>query len=215
VDLFDSVADVRPSREVMAESAVLLRGLATPIEAELISALRDIVARAPFRHMVTPGGHSMSVAMTNCGSFGWVTDRTGYRYDANDPESAKPWPAMPPSFCQLARQAAEEAGFASFAPDACLINRYEPGAKMSLHQDKDEEDFGAPIVSVSLGLPAVFLFGGLKRSDKPRRFRLEHGDVVAWGGPSRLAFHGVAPLADGEHAVMGRQRINLTFRKAR
>jgi DNA oxidative demethylase len=214
-DLFDSVADVRPSREVMAESAVLLRGLGKPLEVELIAALRDVVARAPFRHMVTPGGHRMSVAMTNCGSFGWVTDRTGYRYDANDPESAKPWPAMPPSFCQLARQAAEEAGFANFAPDACLINRYEPGAKMSLHQDKDEEDFGAPIVSVSLGLPAVFLFGGLKRSDKPRRFRLEHGDVVAWGGPSRLAFHGVAPLADGEHPMLGRQRINLTFRKAR
>jgi alkylated DNA repair protein (DNA oxidative demethylase) len=199
----------------MADGAVLLRGLAKPVEAELIAALREIVAHAPFRHMVTPGGHSMSVAMTNCGSFGWVTDRTGYRYDANDPESAKPWPAMPPSFCELARQAALEAGFVSFAPDACLINRYEPGAKMSLHQDKDEKDFGAPIVSVSLGLPAVFLFGGLKRSDKPRRFRLEHGDVVVWGGPSRLYFHGIAPLADGEHPLLGRQRINLTFRKAR
>ena len=215
VDLFESVADVGPSREVMAESAVLLRGLAKPFEAELIAALRDIVARAPLRHMVTPGGHRMSVAMTNCGSFGWVTDRTGYRYDASDPESAKPWPAMPPSFCRLAVQAALEAGFAAFAPDACLINRYEPGAKMSLHQDKDEADFGAPIVSVSLGLPATFLFGGLKRSDKPRRFRLEHGDVVAWGGPARLYFHGIAPLADGEHALLGRQRINLTFRKAR
>jgi alkylated DNA repair protein (DNA oxidative demethylase) len=214
-DLFESVPDVRPSREAMAESAVLLRELAKPLEAELIATLREIVAHAPFRHMVTPGGHSMSVAMTNCGDFGWVSDRTGYRYDANDPESAKPWPAMPPSFCELARQAAEQAGFATFAPDACLINRYEPGAKMSLHQDKDEEDFGAPIVSVSLGLPAIFLFGGLKRSDKARRFRLEHGDVVAWGGPSRLYFHGVAPLADGEHAVLGRQRINLTFRKAR
>jgi alkylated DNA repair protein (DNA oxidative demethylase) len=214
-DLFENVADALPSREAMAQSAVLLRGLAKPLEAELIAALREIVARAPFRHMVTPGGHTMSVAMTNCGSFGWVTDRTGYRYDANDPESAKPWPAMPPSFCQLARQAAEQAGFAAFAPDACLINRYQPGAKMSLHQDKDENDFAAPIVSVSLGLPAIFLFGGLKRSDKPRRFRLEHGDVVAWGGPSRLYFHGVAPLADGEHSLLGRQRINLTFRKAR
>ena len=199
----------------MADGAVLLRGLAKPVEAELIAALREIVAHAPFRHMVTPGGHSMSVAMTNCGSFGWVTDRTGYRYDANDPESAKPWPAMPPSFCELARQAALEAGFVSFAPDACLINRYEPGAKMSLHQDKDEKDFGAPIVSVSLGLPAVFLFGGLKRADKPQRFRLDHGDIAVWGGPARLRFHGVAPLADGEHALMGRQRINLTFRKAR
>ena len=165
--------------------------------------------------MVTPGGHQMSVAMTNCGALGWVTDRTGYRYDGNDPETGKPWPAMPAAFCRLAGQAAAQAGFFEFSPDACLINRYQPGARMSLHQDKDEDDFGAPIVSVSLGLPAIFLFGGLKRSDKPRRFRLQHGDVVVWGGPARLAFHGVAPLADGEHALIGRQRINLTFRKAR
>jgi DNA oxidative demethylase len=173
------------------------------------------VAQAPFRHMVTPGGHVMSVAMTNCGSAGWVTDRSGYRYDAADPEAGKPWPAMPASFRSLAGAAAAEAGFSGFAPDACLINRYAPGARMSLHQDRDETDFGAPIVSVSLGLSATFLFGGLQRSDRPRRYRLEHGDVVVWGGPARLAFHGVAPLADGEHALMGRLRINLTFRKAR
>ena len=214
-DLFESVPDVRPSREAMAEGAVLLRGFARPVEAELIAAIDAIVAQAPFRHMVTPGGHSMSVAMTNCGGIGWVTDRSGYRYDGVDPESAQPWPAMPASFRALAAQAAAEAGFDGFAPDACLINRYQPGARMSLHQDKDEDDFAAPIVSVSLGLPAIFLFGGLQRSDKPRRFRLEHGDIVVWGGPSRLFFHGVAPLADGEHALLGRQRINLTFRKAR
>ena len=199
----------------MAEGAVLLRGFARPMEAELVAALRDIAEQSPFRHMVTPGGHPMSVAMTNCGSLGWVTDRTGYRYDARDPETAKPWPAMPAPFRELARQAADRAGFGGFSPDACLVNRYQPGAKMSLHQDRDEENFGAPIVSVSLGLPAIFLFGGPKRSDKPRRFRLEHGDVVVWGGPARLYFHGVAPLADGEHALLGRQRINLTFRKAR
>jgi alkylated DNA repair protein (DNA oxidative demethylase) len=214
-DLFESVADVLPSREAMGEGAVLLRGFARPSEGELIAALRDIEGLAPFRHMVTPGGHSMSVAMTNCGSLGWVTDRSGYRYDAKDPETGKPWPAMPASFRRLAGQAAAQGGFEDFSPDACLINRYQPGARMSLHQDKDEDDFGAPIVSVSLGLPAIFLFGGLKRTDKPRRFRLEHGDVVVWGGPTRLVFHGVAPLADGEHALMGRQRINLTFRKAR
>jgi len=155
------------------------------------------------------------VAMTNCGSFGWVTDRTGYRYDANDPEAGGLWPAMPPSFRELAERAAHHAGFGRFSPDACLINRYQPGARMSLHQDRNEHDFGAPIVSVSLGLPATFLFGGLKRSDKPRRFRLEHGDIAVWGGPARLAFHGVAPLADGDHVLIGRQRINLTFRKAR
>jgi alkylated DNA repair protein (DNA oxidative demethylase) len=199
----------------MAEGAVLLRGLVKPVETDLIADLRAIVAQAPFRHMLTPGGHRMSVAMTNCGSVGWVTDHTGYRYDADDPESAKPWPAMPLSFRKLAGQAAARVGFDGFAPDACLINRYQPGARMSLHQDKDELDVGAPIVSVSLGLPAIFLFGGLKRSDTPNRYRLEHGDIAVWGGPMRLAFHGIAPLADGEHAVMGRQRINLTFRKAR
>jgi alkylated DNA repair protein (DNA oxidative demethylase) len=214
-DLFESVPAARASHESIAEGAVLLRGFARPFEAELIADLRAIVEQAPFRHMVTPGGHQMSVAMTNCGSAGWVTDRSGYRYDASDPETQRPWPAMPPSFCQLAGQAAAQAGFGKFSPDACLVNRYQPGAKMSLHQDKDEHDFGAPIVSVSLGLPAIFLFGGLKRSDKPRRFPLQHGDVVVWGGPARLVFHGVAPLADGEHALLGRQRINLTFRKAR
>jgi len=213
-DLFESVPDVRPSEEPMAEGAVLLRGFALPPEGELRAALRDIVEQAPFRHMVTPGGHQMSVAMTNCGSLGWVTDRTGYRYDSIDPHSGKPWPAMPPPFRELARQAAAQAGFEGFSPEACLINRYQPGARMSLHQDKDADDFGAPIVSVSLGLPAIFLFGGLKRSDKPRRFWLEHGDIAVWGGPARLRFHGVAPLADGEHALLGRQRINLTFRKA-
>jgi alkylated DNA repair protein (DNA oxidative demethylase) len=199
----------------MAEGAVLLRGFAKPIEDDLIAAISDIAGQAPFRHMVTPGGHRMSVAMTNCGSFGWVTDHTGYRYDTLDAETGKPWPAMPASFSELAARAADRAGFAGFSPDACLINRYQPGARMSLHQDKDEQDFDTPIVSVSLGLPATFLFGGLKRTDKPRRFRLEHSDIVVWGGPTRLAFHGVAPLADGEHGRMGQQRINLTFRRAR
>ena len=214
-DLFESVPDVRPAQEAMAEGAVLLRGFASPAETGLIAALRAIVEQAPFRHMMTPGGHQMSVAMTNCGSVGWVTDRTGYRYDTNDPEAGRPWPAMPPVFRDLAGAAASRAGFTGFSPDACLINRYQPGARMSLHQDKDELDLAAPIVSVSLGLPAIFLFGGLKRSDKPSRFRLQHGDIAVWGGPARLAFHGVAPLADGEHASLGRQRINLTFRKTR
>jgi alkylated DNA repair protein (DNA oxidative demethylase) len=214
-DLFESLPDVRPSREAMADGAVLLRGFAKRVEADLIADLRTIVAQAPFRHMRTPGGHQMSVAMTNCGDIGWVTDHTGYRYDANDPLAGKSWPAMPSSFRELARQAAAQAGFDGFAPDACLINRYQPGARMSLHQDMDERDVGAPIVSVSLGLPAIFLFGGLTRGDRSNRYRLEHGDIAVWGGPMRLAFHGIAPLADGEHAVMGRQRINLTFRKAR
>ena len=214
-DLFARLTERQSSQEVMAEGAVLLRGFVGKAEAELIAALRDIVGAAPFRHMVTPGGHQMSVAMTNCGNAGWVTDRTGYRYHAVDPESGKPWPTMPLLLRDLAERAAGRAGFGGFAPDVCLINRYLPGAKMSLHQDKDELDFAAPIVSVSLGLPAIFLFGGLKRSDKPRRFRLEHGDIAVWGGPSRLFFHGVAPLAEGEHPIMGSQRLNLTFRKIR
>jgi alkylated DNA repair protein (DNA oxidative demethylase) len=212
-DLFD-IGDVRPARERIADGAILLRGFARPIERELIAALRDIAEQAPFRHMQTPGGHQMSVAMTNCGSAGWVTDRSCYRYDGLDPVSGKPWPSMPLIFRELAGQAAAQGGFAGFLPDACLINRYQPGARMSLHQDKDERDFENPIVSVSLGLPAIFLFGGSKRSDRPQRYRLEHGDIVVWGGPSRLFFHGVAPLTDGEHLLLGRQRVNLTFRKA-
>jgi alkylated DNA repair protein (DNA oxidative demethylase) len=214
-DLFAAVPDVRPPREAMADGAVLLRGFVKPYESELIAGLREIVAQAPFRRMFTPGGHQMSVAMTNCGDAGWVTDHTGYRYDGIDPVSGQSWPTMPLVLRTLAEAAAREGGFAGFSPDACLINRYAPGARMSLHQDRNENDFVAPIVSVSLGLPATFLFGGPERADKPQRYRLEHGDVVVWGGPSRLFFHGIAPLADGDHAVMGRQRINLTFRKAR
>ena len=199
----------------MADGATLLRGFARPVQHDLLGTLDAITAQAPFRHMSTPGGHEMSVAMTNCGNLGWITDRRGYRYDGDDPVSGQAWPEMPPVFRELAGQAAAQGGFAGFVPDACLINRYEPGARMSLHQDRDEADFAAPIVSVSLGLPAIFLFGGLKRADKPARYRLEHGDVVVWGGPSRLFFHGIAPLVDGEHALLGRKRINLTFRKAR
>jgi len=213
-DLFDS-AEILPSREQIAEGAMLLRGFARPIQDDLLAAIEAVTAQAPFRHMSTPGGYQMSVAMTNCGALGWVTDRTGYRYDGIDPASGKPWPEMPSIFRELAGQAAAQAGFAAFRPEACLVNRYEPGARLSLHQDRDEKNYDEPIVSVSLGLPATFLWGGLKRSDKTVRYRLEHGDVVVWGGASRLTFHGVAPLADGEHALLGRQRINLTFRKAR
>lgn len=177
-------------------------------------AVEQVTAAAPLRHLVTPGGYTMSVAMSNCGALGWVSDRTGYRYTGTDPLSGQPWPPMPDCFARLARRAAAEAGFGGFRPDACLVNCYEPGARLSLHQDKDEGDMSAPIVSVSLGLPAVFLFGTTRRKDRPARYRLVHGDVAVWGGPSRLAYHGVAPLAAGEHALLGRQRINLTFRCA-
>ncbi|TXL71741.1 DNA oxidative demethylase AlkB [Vineibacter terrae] len=212
-DLFSDQAGV-PACEAMAPRAVVLRGFARDDGAALLRAVAIVTAQAPFRHMVTPGGFTMSAAMTNCGRVGWLTDRKGYRYDAVDPETGLPWPGLPEPFVALARHAADAAGFADFVPDACLINRYEPGARLSLHQDRNERDFSAPIVSVSLGLPAVFLFGGAQRNDRPRRYRLEHGDVAVWGGPARLAFHGVAPLADGDHPLTGRQRFNLTLRKA-
>ena len=214
-DLFADIRDDQPACEELAEGAVLLRDFFAAEQPDVIAALRLIVKAAPFRHLVTPGGHTMSVAMTNCGRVGWVSDPRGYRYDPIDPDSGKPWPEMPAPFRDLAARAAVRAGFDAFVPDACLINRYKPGAKLSLHQDKDELDLDAPIVSVSLGLPATFLFGGLSRSDPVKRHRLTHGDVVVWGGPSRLAYHGVAPLPDGGHPVMGGQRINLTFRKTR
>lgn len=198
----------------LTDGAVLLRGLALPLEAPLLAALQCVAEAAPFRRMVTPGGFTMSVAMTNCGAAGWVTDRRGYRYDAIDPEGGRPWPAMPAAFNDIARRAAAAAGYGGFAPDACLVNRYEPGARLSLHQDKNERDLAAPIVSVSLGLPATFLFGGPNRSDPARRVALRHGDVAVWGGPSRLAHHGILPLAHGEHPLLGRCRINLTFRQA-
>jgi len=210
-DLFAS----EPRDVPLATGAVVLGGFALARADALLAALREVVAQAPFRHLITPGGYRMSVAMTNCGAVGWVSDRSGYRYDPVDPETGRRWPAMPDAFAALAADAATAAGFARLVPDACLINRYEPGAKLSLHQDKDELDLDAPIVSVSLGLPATFLFGGLSRNDKTRRVRLSHGDVVVWGGPARLAYHGVAPLPDGEHPLVGRQRLNLTFRKTR
>lgn len=213
MNLFDGHSKTA-THEQLAEGAALLRGFAANRTESLIAALGLVTAAAPFRRMVTPGGYRMSVGMTNCGKLGWVSDQTGYRYAPLDPETGEPWPPMPPEFRDLARESAGAAGFPDFEPDVCLINRYEPGAKLSLHQDKDEQDFTAPIVSVSLGLPAVFLWGGLKRSDHPRRIRLEDGDVVVWGGPSRLVYHGVSPLPDGEHPVTGRARINLTFRKA-
>jgi alkylated DNA repair protein (DNA oxidative demethylase) len=214
LELFDDASVAIRSKEELAPSAFLLRSFALADEAELMSALGQVIAQAPLRHMITPGGYRMSVAMTNCGSLGWITDRSGYRYDAIDPESGEPWPRLPAAFLNLSTRAAEEAGFSGFRPDACLINRYEPGAKLSLHQDKDEKDFSQPIVSVSLGIPATFLFGGERRADKIQRIVLRHGDVVVWGGPARLRYHGVAGLKDAIHPALGRTRVNLTFRKA-
>lgn len=212
--LFDHPSGVELRKEDLAPDAFVLRRFALANETALVDAVSEVTAQAPFRHMITPGGFRMSVAMTNCGTLGWVTDRTGYRYDAIDPESGRPWPAMPSCFLELATSAAVEAGFTGFVPDACLINRYETGAKLSLHQDKDERDLTAPIVSVSLGVPALFLFGGLTRSEKPKRVALAHGDVVVFGGAARLRYHGVVQLEEGCNHLLGGHRVNLTFRKA-
>jgi len=213
-DLFAADAPERED-EILDPGAVVLRGFARAREAALRRDVEAVATAAPFRHLVTPGGFRMSVAMTNCGELGWVSDRRGYRYDPVDPDSGERWPAMPEAFLTLAADAAARAGYAGFVPDACLINRYEAGARLSMHQDRDEKDLRAPIVSVSLGLPAVFLWGGDARADKARRIPLQHGDVVVWGGPSRLRFHGVLALKDGDHPFAGGHRINLTFRKVR
>jgi alkylated DNA repair protein (DNA oxidative demethylase) len=205
---------IEASAVELCPGAMLLRGFALAQDADLFAGVHRVIAQAPLRQMVTPGGLRMSVAMTNCGSLGWVSDRAGYRYAPLDPASDRPWPDMPVAFASLAADAAAQAGFENFAPDVCLINRYEPGTRLSLHQDRDEGDYGHPIVSVSLGVAAVFLFGGLKRSDKPMRMRLEHGDVVVWGGPARLRYHGVLPLEESMHPLTGALRFNLTFRKA-
>ena len=195
--------------------AVVLRGFALAVAPQVVSDMHAVATRAPFRNMVTPGGRAMSVAMTNCGSAGWVTDRSGYRYTSHDPVSGQPWPALPATFLDLAVRAAAAAGFDGFVPDACLVNRYAPGTKLSLHQDRNEADLTAPIASVSLGLPAKFVFGGPGRGDPVTRVVLAHGDVVVWGRAARLAHHGVDTLRDGDHPLTGRFRFNLTFRKAR
>jgi DNA oxidative demethylase len=212
--LFDNETPPALPKDVLGAGTAVLAGFVLDREEELLVSLKLVVGQSPFRNMITPGGFRMSVAMSNCGPLGWVTDRTGYRYSGIDPETNSSWPEMPPAFRRLAESAANEAGFPNFVPDACLINRYEPGTKLSLHQDKDEHDFTQPIVSVSLGLPATFLFGGLERRDKVVRIPFVHGDVVVWGGPARLRYHGVGPLGEGEHSRLGRVRYNLTFRKA-
>lgn len=209
MDLFNT-----SERQEILKDVILLRGFVAPVENAVLPALASVIKMAPFRNMMTPGGFPMSVATTSCGDWGWVSDKKGYRYAATDPLTGKSWPQMPASFKQLARQAASVAGFSNFAPDACLINCYQPGARMGLHQDKDERDFSQPIVSVSLGIPALFQMGGFKRGDKAMKLPLYHGDILVWGGESRLRFHGVLPVKAGDHPALGECRINLTFRKA-
>ncbi|TLU74336.1 DNA oxidative demethylase AlkB [Lichenicoccus roseus] len=212
-DLFAGLGPPLPAREQLGDGAWLLHGHVLQHEAALFAAALAVAAQSPFRRMATRGGGMLSVAMTNCGKVGWISDARGYRYDRIDPLTGHPWPELPSLFGSVAREAAMAAGYDALAPDACLVNRYEPRTKLSLHQDRDELDLAAPIVSVSLGLAATFLFGGLQRNAPTRKVRVESGDVVVWGGASRLAFHAVAPLAAGEHRLAGACRINLTFRR--
>ncbi|MEJ4044923.1 DNA oxidative demethylase AlkB [Erwinia sp. SLM-02] len=212
--MLDLFAEEEPWSEPLADGAVILRRRALGEADALLEQVAQIAAQNPFQHRITPGGHRMSVAMTNCGDLGWTTDSRGYQYSEQDNAAGSRWPPMPGLFRQLAVSCAAEAGFPHFNPDACLLNRYEPGAKLTLHQDKDERDLRQPIVSVSLGLPAVFQFGGFERGDATTRVLLEHGDVVVWGGPSRLRYHGILPLKPGIHPQAGAFRFNLTFRRA-
>lgn len=217
-DLFgvwDAAAAGLPAREVLVPDTLLLRGFLLAHEEALLDALRQVITEAPFRSMTTRGGLPMSAVTTGCGDYGWTSGAGGYGYAALDPLRGQPWPAMPVLFRTLAEAAAAEAGFADFSPDACLINRYRPGAKMGLHQDKDEQDMTQPIVSFSFGLPARFQFGGSSRSGGARQIPLLHGDAFVWGGTARLNFHGVLPVAEGHHPRMGPQRISLTFRRAK
>jgi DNA oxidative demethylase len=209
-DLFAAARDRVP----LDSGAWLLGSFALGEAPVLLSTIRGIADQAPFRHLETPGGRRMSVAMTNCGSAGWFSDRHGYRYTGSDPLSGSVWPSMPPLFLDLARRAAEAAGYVGFAPDACLINRYAPGTRLTLHQDRNEANLDAPIVSVSLGVPATFLWGGQKHNDRVRRHSLHHGDVVVWGGLARMTFHGVDTIAKSNHDDTGQLRFNLTFRSA-
>ncbi|AJC15733.1 DNA oxidative demethylase AlkB [Pandoraea sputorum] len=211
-DADDDTTNARHADE-LGPGAFVLRGFARSRLATLQTDIDAVIAQAPLRHWLTPGGKRMSVAMTNCGDVGWISDKMGYRYGTHDPLSKQPWPAMPASFVSLASDASEAAGYRNFSPDACLINRYTLDARLTLHQDRDERELGAPIVSVSLGLPAVFLWGGLQRGDRTRRVRLEPGDVVVWGGPSRLVYHGIASVEGSFDAQA--VRYNLTFRQAR
>ncbi|WP_455925487.1 DNA oxidative demethylase AlkB [Pseudomonas putida] len=215
LELFDEAATHQPPRvEQIGPQTFVLRAFALPFIDDVLPPLRAVLKAAPFRRMLTPGGQTMSVALSNCGALGWTTDAHGYRYTPLDPRTGQPWPALPAAFSRLASEAAALAGFADFIADACLVNRYVPGARMSLHQDRNERDYDAPIVSVSLGLPAMFQMGGLQRSERPLRVPLLHGDVMVWGGVDRLRFHGVLPLKEGTHPIMGAQRINFTLRKA-
>ena len=210
----DFFSDQMESQVMLAKGAYWLRGFALPQADTICAMLIEHLKNYPPQQMMTPMGYSMSVRTTSFGEFGWVSSKQGYGYAVKNSFTNESWPPIPESFFDLAQRAANQAGYVNFKPDTCLINVYEIGDKMGLHQDKDEADFSKPIVSVSLGLPVIFQFGGLTRTAKTLKVPLSHGDVVVWGADSRLCFHGVLPLKAGTHGTLGQRRINLTFRKA-
>lgn len=213
--MMDLFSEQRPALIPLAEGAAWLPGFALPFMDTLWPCVQQHLSKNPPQQMITPGGYPMSVKTTSMGDFGWVSSAQGYDYSAINPVNDQPWPPLAPVILQLAQAAAESAGYLHFVPDSCLINIYEPGSKMGLHQDKDEKDFSQPIVSVSLGIPAIFLFGGARRNDRSIKIPLQHGDVVVWGGASRRYYHGVAKINSATHPLLGGKRINLTLRKAR
>lgn len=208
-------ADLVNDVELLAEGAVILRGFARDVGKELLLHIAAIAGVSPFRHLIMANGMPMAVAITNCGPLGWISTVKGYRYSSTDPMTGRPWPGMPASFHTLAVQAAHAAGFEGFNPGVCIINRYTVGTHLHMHQDRDETRDAQPVVSVSLGLPAKFRFGGQGKGQPARLVPLEHGDVAVWGGRSRMAYHGIAPLEPGTHPLTGDVRLNLTFRTTR
>jgi len=208
----DLFADQRPARQDIAPGVVLFPGRA--VARDIWPLLQPVLAVAPFRNFVTPGGRRMGVETTNCGSLGWVSDKAGYRYQATDPDSGRPWPAMPRPLFDLAVASAAAAGFPETRPDSCLINRYAVGVRLTAHQDLNEQSSDWPIVSISMGLPATFVLHGATRGGAGPKIALTDGDVLVFGGPARNAFHSVQPIADGVDPVLGPCRVNLTLRVA-
>jgi len=208
MNLFSQLV-AEPTHEEIFPGAVLMRSLALPQDNEFFTAAEAIIAARPLHHTTTPSGLPMGVMVTDCGD----SRAFANRWDTANPERMRLWPPMPPLLRDFAIRCAVRSGFPQFRPDACHINRYQAGTKLGLHQDRHECDWTQPIVSLSFGLECIFLLGGLQRTDKPRRILLEHGDVIVWGGPSRMRFHGVQPLKPGHHPLTGPYRYNLTFRK--
>jgi len=208
MNLFSQLA-AEPTHEEIFPGATLMRGLAQAQDGEFLEAMQGVLSAAPLHHATTPTGLPMGVMVSDCGT----PEAFRRRWDPANPAVRQMWPPMPRALLDFSLRCAVRAGFPLFRPDTCHVNRYQAGTKLGLHQDRHECDMSQPIVSVSFGLECVFLLGGLERTDSPKRILLEHGDVIVWGGPSRMRFHGVQPLKPGHHPLTGPYRYNLTFRK--